>query len=91
MTVERLEVLHRVKGRPAIIRSTRGLLLRCHRFARARAVTSADLHWCARVIDALDDVLRVMEGRTTDERIVPGRVTDTHGNVGSPTTSESRS
>ncbi len=52
------DVLHRVKGRPAIERSTRALLLRVHRFGRARATTREDVLWSARWIDGLDELLR---------------------------------
>jgi hypothetical protein len=43
----------RVKGRPALLRSLRGLLVRAHRYASARATTDTDRLWSARLIDAL--------------------------------------
>jgi hypothetical protein len=61
MRGERLEVLHRVKGRPALIRSARGLLLRVHRYGRGRARTHTEVVWSARAIDALDGALSVMD------------------------------
>jgi hypothetical protein len=45
--------LTRVKGRPALIRSLRALLIRVHRFGRARAVSQPDRRWAAALIDAL--------------------------------------
>ena len=61
MRGERVEVKHRIKGKAALVRSARGLLLRTHRFARGRARTHTDVCWAARAIDALDAALRVME------------------------------
>ena len=43
----------RVKGRPALVRRLRGLLVAVHRYARHRAATHADQWWSARTIDAL--------------------------------------
>lgn len=51
----------RVKGKQALTKSLRRLLLRTHRFGRCRAV-GADLWWTARVIDALTTALDVAEG-----------------------------
>jgi hypothetical protein len=45
--------VHRVKGRPALLRRLRGLLVAAHRFGRARAVTPDDRLWSARLVDAL--------------------------------------
>jgi hypothetical protein len=66
MRGERIEIRHRVKGRPALIRATRGLLLRVHRYGRGRARTPDEIRWTARALDALDVVLRVMELPGTD-------------------------
>ena len=44
-------VLSRVKGRPALEKRQRGLLVSIHRFGRARAVTRAELAWAARMIE----------------------------------------
>jgi hypothetical protein len=48
----------RVKGRPALVRRLRGLLLAVHRYARHRATSAADRDWSIRVLDGLADVLR---------------------------------
>lgn len=61
MRGERIKVLHRVKGRPVLIRSARSLVLRVHRYGLARARTPAEIRWTARALDALDIALRVME------------------------------
>lgn len=66
MRGERLEVKHRIAGKAALVRSTRGLLLRVHRFGRGRARTPGDVRWAARAIDALDAALRVMDPPTTN-------------------------
>ena len=50
-------LVSRVKGRAAIERSIRLLVIRVHRFGRARAVTAADVSWCARAIDGLQALL----------------------------------
>jgi hypothetical protein len=44
-------VLSRVKGRLALEKRLRGLLVSIHRFGRARAVTRAELAWAARMIE----------------------------------------
>jgi hypothetical protein len=54
----------RVKGRPALVRSLRGLLIRVHRYGRCRAATSADQAWAAAVIDALFAALAVADPRS---------------------------
>lgn len=55
--------LHRVKGRPVLVRRLRGLLVAAHRFARARATSADDRLWAARCIDVLTDaVARVDPG-----------------------------
>jgi hypothetical protein len=51
------DVRHRVKGRPALERSLRRLLIRVERFGRHRARTPEDMRWCARTIDALSSLL----------------------------------
>jgi hypothetical protein len=62
----RVEVLHRVKGRPVLVRSARSLQIRVLRFGRARARTPAEIRWTARVLDALDLVVRAMEQPDAD-------------------------
>ena len=57
--------VHRVKGRPALVRRLRGLLLAVHRFGRCRAATDADRRWTAAVLDALAAALAVAD---TDQR-----------------------
>jgi hypothetical protein len=66
MKGERVKVLHRVKGRPVLIRSARSLVLRVHRYGRARARTPAEIRWTARALDALDVALRAMEQPDAD-------------------------
>jgi hypothetical protein len=48
----------RIRGRWALERAARSLLIRVHRFGRCRASTRADVLWCARAIDSLDELLR---------------------------------
>lgn len=83
MRQERVEVRHRIKGKPALIRSARGLLLRVHRYGRGRAATSADLRWAARAIDALDVAVRVMDEPDAPVPQGDARLTD-QGNVAAP-------
>ena len=49
----------RVKGRPALVRRLRALLVAVHRFGRCRATTAADRQWTARALDALTVALTV--------------------------------
>jgi hypothetical protein len=53
-----LAPLSRCTGRAGIERSIRGLLLRVHRFSRARVVTVSDRDWAARTIAGLESVLK---------------------------------
>ncbi len=55
--VDGRRVVSRVRGRPALERSIKLLLIRVHRFGRMRAATAADRQWTAKVIDRLSDVL----------------------------------
>ena len=55
--------IHRVKGRPALVRRLRGLLLAVHRYGRARALTADDRHWCACVLDALTAAVETADQR----------------------------
>lgn len=48
----------RIKGRPALIRRIRSLLVAVHRFGRGRARTRADQQWAAQVIDGLTTLLQ---------------------------------
>jgi hypothetical protein len=48
----------RVKGRPALMKRLRALLVAVHRFARARARTPDDVQWAARTIAALSALLQ---------------------------------
>jgi hypothetical protein len=57
----------RIKGKPAIVRSLRGLLLRVHRYGRGRARTPQDVTWAAHTLDALGDALAVAEGASPHE------------------------
>jgi hypothetical protein len=59
----------RIRGRAALERRMRALLIAVHRFARGRATAPAELRWCARVIDSLSAVLALEhsgEGRRDD-------------------------
>lgn len=61
--------VHRVKGRPALTRRLRGLLLAVHRFARHRATAPADRAWAARLLDVLSHALDIADpGSRTDAR-----------------------
>lgn len=62
-TAKRPAIKHRIKGRPALVRSLLGLLVRCHRFGAHRAITDADIRWCAAVLDALTAAADVAQGR----------------------------
>ena len=55
--VDGRRVVSRVKGRAALEKRLRALLVACHRFGRARANTAVDRQWAAIVIDRLTDVL----------------------------------
>ena len=55
--------LHRVKGRPALVRSLRSLLIRVHRFGKGRARTHEDVLWTARTVDVLSAALDVADPR----------------------------
>lgn len=59
--------LHRVKGRPALVRRLRGLLLAVHRFGRARATTPDDRAWTAHVLDVLTAALDVADTRPSSD------------------------
>lgn len=50
-------VVHRVKGRAALTRRLRALLVAVHRFGRARATTPDDLQWTAHLLDTLTAAL----------------------------------
>ncbi len=52
----------RIRGRPALVRRLRALLLAVSRYARGRAVTPEDVTWAACTLDALADCLRVADG-----------------------------
>lgn len=58
----------RIKGRPALIRSIRSLLVRVARFGRGRAQTRADQLWAARVIDGLTALLQEGAGDGPQDR-----------------------
>ena len=60
------DVLHRVKGKPALEKRARGLLRAVHRYGKARATTHADILWCARTIDALNQALDLRPDRFAD-------------------------
>jgi hypothetical protein len=47
----------RIKGRPAIVRRLRGLLIAVHRYGRHRARTPGERIWTARLLDRLQAAL----------------------------------
>jgi hypothetical protein len=55
--VDGRRMVSRVKGRAALEKRARGLLLAVHRFGRCRAATRGDQLWTARAIDALAALL----------------------------------
>lgn len=62
----------RIKGRPALVRRLRGLLLAVHRYSRHRASSHGDQWWSARTIDALTVALSVATettSMTNDKRL----------------------
>ena len=63
-------IASRVQGRAALERAIRRLMIRCHRYGRARATSAADTQWAAIVIDRLGAAL--MEAPPVDR--VQGRV-----------------
>ena len=46
-------IASRVKGKPALVKSLRSLLIRVHRYGRCRARRAEDLQWTAELLDAL--------------------------------------
>lgn len=56
--------VHRIKGRPALLRRLRGLLVAAHRFGRHRATSLEERTWSARFIDALTAAVDVAEPGT---------------------------
>ncbi len=53
--------VHRVKGRPALLRRLRGLLVAAHRFGRHRATSPAERLWAARLVDGLTTTVGVCD------------------------------
>lgn len=53
--------VHRVKGRPALLRRLRGLLVAAHRFGRHRATSPAERLWAARLVDGLTATVGVCD------------------------------
>jgi hypothetical protein len=68
----------RLRGRPAIVKSIRSLLIRVSRFGRGRAITPADVAWACRVADGLAGVLRAA-GASSDGHPDPGTPVDRAG------------
>ena len=65
------DVRHRVKGKQALEKRLRGLLLAVHRYGRCRARTRAELQWTAKAIDLLtlalnEDGRDALRERTAD-------------------------
>ena len=61
-------IASRIRGKAALLKSLRGLLVRAHRYANHRTRTRADIEWAAVLIDALGVALTLaelkLEGRT---------------------------
>lgn len=53
--------VHRVKGRPALLRRLRGLLVAAHRFGRHRATSPGERLWAARLVDGLTATVGVCD------------------------------
>ena len=50
-------VASRIKGKPAIVRSLCGLVIRVHRFGQLRASTEDDRRWAVQLLDDLQAIL----------------------------------
>ena len=61
-------VASRIKGRPALVKRLRALLLAVHRFGRGRVHTPEDLCWTATLIDRLYAALDAAEPQRGPER-----------------------
>ena len=59
-----------VRGRPALEKRLRAVLVAVHRFGRCRAATDADRRWTARTLDGLTAVLAADRTRTSSRRRV---------------------
>lgn len=55
--LDRQHLHSRIKGKAALIRRIRGLLIAVARFAHGRATTREDCLWAARMIDGLTVLL----------------------------------
>jgi len=54
------DIVHRVKGRPALERRAMALVLAVSRFARCRAATRTDQAWAATMSDGLQRTLEAV-------------------------------
>lgn len=52
----------RIKGRPALVRRLRGLLVAVHRYGKGRARTPEEVRWAAKMLDRLQHALDGAEG-----------------------------
>ena len=64
-------VASRIKGKPAIVKSLRSLLIRTARYGNRRAQRASDFKWTAALLDALTTALQVAE--THDGRMHGGK------------------
>jgi hypothetical protein len=55
-------IASRIKGRPALVKRLRALLIAVHRFGNRRAHTASDVLWCATLLDALTSALAAADG-----------------------------
>ena len=60
--------VHRVKGKPVLVRRLRGLLIAVHRFGRCRASTADDVKWAAAMIDALTSAIAIADPPPSDRK-----------------------
>lgn len=56
--------VHRIKGRPALVRRLRGLLVAAHRFGRHRATSPDERQWSAGLVDALTVAVNIADPGT---------------------------
>jgi hypothetical protein len=73
-------IASRVKGKAALVKRLRGLLLATHRYSKARARAS-DYRWTGCFLDALNVALQI--GESHDGRVFHARRTDyeDHGEI----------
>jgi cephalosporin-C deacetylase-like acetyl esterase len=63
----------RIRGRAALERRARALLIAIHRYGRGRQLAAGDLDWAARAIDQLTMVLQHDQKTTGRPEVPTGR------------------